>query len=186
MSLLMKPSKAATIIAAIAFTTAITGCGSGSDTAASAAQTQTAGGQTQGATPGVQGTTPGGRPQGTTPGAGGGPGGGGFGMDTAALAEALGVSEAKVTAAIAKVRPAGSADGQRPTGTTPGQGGTPGQRPDMSAMYKTLADELGVSEAKVQKAFEAQMQARMGDGNGPPNGTPPDGAAAPQASATTQ
>jgi hypothetical protein len=176
MSTMIKPSRKAVAFASLAFATALAGCGSSSNTTASNAS--------QGAGT-AQGTTP----QGTTPGGRGGRGGFGGNMDTAALAKALGVSETKLKAAIAKARPAGFGNGQRPTtppttpqGTTPGAGG-PGRGAGMTDMFATIAKELGLTTAKVQQAFQAQMP-QMGQG-GPPNGTPPNGQQAPAASGTS-
>ena len=99
-----------------------------------------------------------------------GPGGGGF--DLSALADELGVSEARLQEAMQNARPA-----------DPGaaRGG-----PD--DMIETLADELGISADKVREAFESAMPQGRGTppgGAGP--GTPPtDGqGTAPPADGTT-
>lgn len=94
-----------------------------------------------------------------------GPGGpgrgpGGPGMDAAALAEALGVDEAEVTAALEAVhddlhaqREDAEADGER---TPP----TEAEREAMEQqMVTALAEELGVDEAKVAAALEEARSA---------------------------
>ncbi|GAB3247984.1 hypothetical protein GCM10027425_04160 [Alteromonas gracilis] len=91
-----------------------------------------------------------------------GPGGPGRGpgMDAAALAEALGVDEAKVTAALEAVhddlhaqREDAEADGER---TPP----TEAEREAMQQqMVTALAEELGVDEAKVTAALEEARSA---------------------------
>jgi hypothetical protein len=119
----------------------------------------------------------------------GGPGRGGHGgpggpkMDTAALATALGVTEAKLNAALDATRPAKGGkdakhaeraaaiakvlgasqadvqavlDANRPARPTPGS--TPPARPaqpDDSKLVAALADKFGVSEAKAQAALDA-------------------------------
>ena len=73
-------------------------------------------------------------------------------MDAAALATKLGLTEAKVTAALEKVRAA-----QQPS-TPPAQGATPTDAERQArekAHVTTLAKELGLSEAKVQAALDA-------------------------------
>ena len=93
------------------------------------------------------GSAPGGR----LPGPGGHRGGPG-GLDPAALAGKLGVSEAKVTAALAKVRAA-----QQPT-SPPAEGSKPTEAERQArekALVTALAKELGVSQAKVQTALDA-------------------------------
>jgi hypothetical protein len=77
----------------------------------------------------------------------GGPGGGGR-FDTAALAKSLGVTEAKLQAALDKVRPAkGDRDDK----------GDPGDKGDRAAAMATaLAKELGLDAAKVKSALDAQ------------------------------
>ncbi|GAB3448574.1 hypothetical protein GCM10027517_33770 [Phycicoccus ginsengisoli] len=74
----------------------------------------------------------------------------GMGMDTAALAKALGVSEAKLSAALRSAREA-----TRPS-TPPAQGTRPSDADRAArekAMAAALAKALGVSEAKVQAAL---------------------------------
>jgi hypothetical protein len=111
----------------------------------------------------------------------GGPGGGHF--DTAALAKTLGVTEDKLQAALAKVRPAqGDRDGKRTEWTAaiakalgqsaadvqavldanqptpPAAGTTPQQRPakpDDSALAKALATKFGITQDKAQAALDA-------------------------------
>lgn len=93
----------------------------------------------------------------------GGPGRGpgGPGMDAAALAEALGVDEAKVTAALETVRDDlhaqhedAEADGER---TPP----TEAEREALEQqMVTALAEELGVDEAAVTSALEEARSAR--------------------------
>ncbi|MDQ8046101.1 MAG: hypothetical protein AAGC46_11675 [Solirubrobacteraceae bacterium] len=178
MSITIKPTRSAIAIAGVAFAAALSGCGSSSTT-----NTASAGnGNQQG---GPQGTTPGGRR-------------GGFGManlDTAALAKTLGVSETKLKAAIQAATPnfgnrQGGGQGGPPNGTTPPQGGapggaggtTPGRDPAQfqqmqTQRYAAIAKSLGLSESKVQKAFEALMPA-----GGPPNGAP--GATTPAGAAS--
>lgn len=92
------------------------------------------------------------------PGGDGGPGGPGGhrggpgGMDAAALATKLGLTEAKVSAALEKVRAA-----EKPP-TPPTDGAKPSDA-DRTAREKAhvtaLAKALGVSEAKVQAALDA-------------------------------
>ena len=79
-----------------------------------------------------------------------------------ALAEALGVSETRLRAALEKLRPSGA------------PGSTPGGPPDSSDMAEALASELGLSADKVRSALEA-----VGPGGGGPGGAPPAGGAAP-------
>jgi hypothetical protein len=164
MSTIVKPSRKAIAFASIAFATGLAGCGtSGSATSNTAAQAAAA----------PQGTTPTG-----TPGVRGARGGFAGNVDTAALARTLGVTEAKLKAAIAKAQPAGFGNGQRPQGTTPPttpRGTTPGAGPGagMTNMFATIAKELGLSTAKVQKAFQAQLPQMGQGGPGAGQGTPP-------------
>ncbi|KRF22213.1 hypothetical protein [Phycicoccus sp. Soil802] len=87
----------------------------------------------------------------------GGPGGGGHhggpgGLDAAALATKLGLTEAKVTAALEKLRAA-----QQPS-SPPAQGSqaTDAERQAREkARVTALAKELGVSQVKVQAALDA-------------------------------
>ncbi|WP_028062331.1 hypothetical protein [Solirubrobacter soli] len=86
----------------------------------------------------------------------------GGGMDFSALATELGVSTAKLQAAMQKFMPQPGEQGQRPSGGSPG---------DMAA---NLAKELGLSESKVKAALEKVMP-QGGPPNGgqaPPSGTP--------------
>ena len=78
---------------------------------------------------------------------------GGGGMDVSALADALGVTEAKLQAAMQKSMPQPGEQGSGQPGGSPG---------DMAA---NLAKELGLSESKVQAALEKLM----------PQGCPPAG-----------
>lgn len=84
------------------------------------------------------------------------------GPDLSALATKLGVSEAKLRAAMAATRPSG----------------TPGQAPSGDPAT-ALAKKLGLSAAKVRAAMQAL---------GPPGGQPPSGSApaAPQSSSSSQ
>jgi Clp amino terminal domain, pathogenicity island component len=90
----------------------------------------------------------------------GGPGGRGHGgpggrpFDTAVLAKSLGVTEAKLQAALDKVRPAkGDRDDKRTA--------APRDKGDRGAeMAAALAKELGVDAAKVTSALEAQRPDR--------------------------
>jgi hypothetical protein len=86
-----------------------------------------------------------------------GPGGG---LDISALADALGVSEARLQTALENSRP-----------TTPGAGG-----PD--EMIQALADELGLSADKVREAFASAL----GSGGSPQT---PDGGGAPPSGGQT-
>jgi hypothetical protein len=86
-----------------------------------------------------------------------GPGGG---LDISALADELGVSEARLQLALENSRPA-----------TPGAGG-----PD--EMIQALADELGLSADKVREAFAATL----GSGRSP---QAPDGGGAPPSDGRT-
>ena len=96
----------------------------------------------------------------------------GGGMDFSALAKTLGVSTADLQAAMQKNRPQ--------------QGQQPGAPTDMAA---NLAKELGLSEAKVAAALKAMMPQggppNGGNGQAPPNGTPPDASATPAATTTS-
>ena len=86
------------------------------------------------------------------PGAPGGHRGGPGGMDAAALAQELGLTEAKVSAALEKVRAA-----QQPS-TPPAEGTRPTEAERQArekALVTALAKELGVTEAKVQAALDA-------------------------------
>jgi hypothetical protein len=88
------------------------------------------------------------------PGGHGGPGGrhGGRGVDTAALATKLGVTQAKLEAALTKVREAQQPATKPADGTTP----TDAERAARDkARNAALAKELGLTEAKVQAAFDA-------------------------------
>ena len=92
-----------------------------------------------------------------------GPGGAPSGAGLSSLADALGVSEARLQEAMRKARP-----------TDPGAGGSPDD------MLQTLADELGLSVDKVRAAFESTMPQRGSGGGAPPSGqtaptTPPSG-----------
>ncbi|MBO9532032.1 MAG: hypothetical protein J7513_03550 [Solirubrobacteraceae bacterium] len=157
---------------AIATATTVSACGSGNDASASAN-----GGQQQGQQGGPQGTTPGGR--------------GGFQFDTAALAKELGVSESKLQKAIDASRPDFGGNRQRPTTppngerpTTPRDGRPGGRGGRMTEMFASIAKELGLSESKVQQAFQSVMpqggMGRPGEGAGPGGRQlPPDGGAAP-------
>ena len=108
-------------------------------------------------TPTPSGTATSSAPSSEAPGRGGpgGPGGhhgGPGGLDAAALAKQLGLTEAKVAAALEKVRAA-----QEPS-APPAQGAKPTDAERQArekARVTALATELGVSEAKVQAALEA-------------------------------
>lgn len=96
-------------------------------------------------------------PAGHGPGGPGGRGHGPGGADAAALAKELGVTEAEVRAALDAVREA-----TRPEAGTPPAGGTgrtPPTEAERTARDKArttaLAKELGLSETKVQAAFDA-------------------------------
>lgn len=89
-------------------------------------------------------------------GAGRGHGGGG-GVDTAALAKALGITEAKVKAALAAVRTT-----MQP-GQLPAQGNKPSDAERTArekARVSVLAKHLGVSEAKLQAALDSMQKLR--------------------------
>lgn len=86
----------------------------------------------------------------------GGPGAHGRGLDAAALAKALGVSEDEVTAALDAVRDqlepddaAKPAEGERPTPPTDAE-----RAEREAALAKALATELGLDEAKVTAALD--------------------------------
>jgi hypothetical protein len=87
-----------------------------------------------------------------------GPGGG---LDISALADELGVSEARLQLALENSRPA-----------TPGAG-------DPDEMIQALADELGLSADKVREAFAAAL------GSGDPPQAPDGGGAPPSNEQTT-
>lgn len=92
----------------------------------------------------------------------GGPGGRGHGpgegADAAALAKQLGVTEAKMRAALDPVRDASRPD-KPATPPAPGTRPTPPTEAERAAHEKTrtaaLAKQLGLSEVKVQAALEA-------------------------------
>jgi hypothetical protein len=92
----------------------------------------------------------------------------GGGMDVSALAKELGVTTAKLQAAMQKAMPVRGE--QPPSEGQPPSGGQPG---DLAA---TLAKELGLSESKVQAALkDAMPQGGPPDGGqAPPSGTPSD------------
>ncbi|NNM46012.1 phage protease [Knoellia koreensis] len=97
--------------------------------------------------------------EGRSPGGPGGPGRGGHGrgMDAAALASALGLSESKVQTALDSVRE------QLKPSSPPAQGTKPTEA-DRAAHEKAevaaLAKALGVSEAKVQAALDKVQAAQ--------------------------
>lgn len=88
---------------------------------------------------------------------------GGSGDLAAGLAEALGVQEADVTAALGAVRdqlrPEAPADGE--TRTPPTQADREARQADLAA---ALADELGVSEQEVTDALASMVADRMAEG----------------------
>jgi hypothetical protein len=156
------PRHLRTSVAALGAITAVALAGCGSDSAATVSsnlQKQAAGGT-------------------GAPGYPGGPGGfrgGGPGMDLSALAKALGVSQAKLRAAMASARPSGArpsgTPGARPSGTP-----QPGQRPGGGGqLAATLAKQLGLSEAKVRKALQSVL----------PQGGPAQGGQPPQSGTFT-
>jgi hypothetical protein len=86
----------------------------------------------------------------------GGPGGHGPGLDTAALAKALGVGEDDLQDALQAVR-----DQLRPDDATAPAAGEPPTHPTEAeraaheaALAKALAEELGIDEAKVSAALD--------------------------------
>lgn len=94
----------------------------------------------------------------------GGPGGHGRGpgLDAAALAKALGVSESKVSDALDAAREATRPDpadrpaaGEKPTPPTEAE-----RTAREAALAKALAKALGIDEAKVTKALETVRAAR--------------------------
>jgi biotin operon repressor len=107
---------------------AVTGCGTDGSSDVAAASGQPAGTQSQTGAP---------------------PGQAGQGPDLGALAEKLGVSEAKLKHAMEAARP------------------QPGQAPDGDP-FSALAEKLGVSETKVRSAMEPLMPQ-----GAPPAGRPP-------------
>lgn len=97
----------------------------------------------------------------------GGPGGHGrgFGTDTAELAQALGVTEKKLEAALDAVR-----DDLAPTGDerpADGEERTPPTEEERAAreaaFAKALADELGIAESKVTDALETVRSAHRAE-----------------------
>lgn len=98
------------------------------------------------------------------PGGPGGPGGHGHGpgVDAAALAKALGVSESKVSDALDAAREATKpADGDKPAAGEKPTPPTEAERTAREAAFaKALAKELGVDQAKVTKALETVRAAR--------------------------
>lgn len=89
------------------------------------------------------------------------------GMDLSALADALGVSTAKLQDALEAARPTGD-PGARPPGAD-------GEDP----MAAALAEQLGLSTAKVQEALESFLPPAG------PGGAPPDGSIAPDPPSST-
>src|SRR5688572_25446886 len=87
--------------------------------------------------------------------------------DLSALANALGVSTAKLRAALEAVRPDGGPDAQPPAGR--------GEHPLAAA----LAEQLGLSTAKVEAVLEAVRPAGAPGGPPPDGATPPDGTTPP-------
>jgi hypothetical protein len=97
----------------------------------------------------------------------GGPGGP-RAVDVGALAQELGVTEARLEAALRAARPSrGPADG----GSPPGSGDDP--------LAAALAEQLGLSTDKVSAALEAVRPA------GGPGGAPPDGSTPPATDGST-
>ena len=92
----------------------------------------------------------------------GGPAGPRGGIDVSALADELGVSTARLQAALETARPTGD-PGARARGEDP--------------MAAALAGELGLSTAKVQAALEAVRPS-----GGPGGAPPPDGSTPPASS----
>ncbi|MBM7515570.1 hypothetical protein [Nocardioides nitrophenolicus] len=90
------------------------------------------------------------------PGGHGGPGGHGPGLDSAALAKALGVSEDEVKDAFDAVRDQLKPDdADRPAAGTAPTPPTEAERAEReAALAKALAEKLGVSEAKVTAALD--------------------------------
>lgn len=89
----------------------------------------------------------------------GGPGGfgrGGAHLDAAGLAEALGVSEDELTAALDAVRDEmGPGNRERPADGERPEPPTDEERADRAAAFaKALAEELGIDESTVSDAFE--------------------------------
>lgn len=79
--------------------------------------------------------------------------GGGKGVQAAALASKLGVDEAKVTEALKAFR-----DANKPAAASGSGSETPAEKPDRAAMESalaaSLAQSLGIDEAKVTAALE--------------------------------
>ena len=151
------------ISAAVADTPSPSGSASGSSSASPSGSATTAPGMKGGMNGGGMGMRHGG-PDGFGRGPGHGPGMGGFGMgrglDTAALATKLGVTEDKLTAALQKVgqsmrdQSMSDQDDKAEDGTR-----TPPTQAEMDARQQAfaaaLAKELGIDQAKVTAAFDA-------------------------------
>jgi hypothetical protein len=88
--------------------------------------------------------------------------GGPIGMDVSALAEKLGVTEARLEAAMRKARPSGD----------PGTAGPPPSGGD-DPMAAALAEELGLSTEKVTAALDAVRPQGIPPGAAPNGTTPP-------------
>lgn len=102
------------------------------------------------------------------PGGPGGPGGhgrGGFGLDTAALATALGVSEDELSDAFDAVREATRPDAaDRPAEGEERTPPTDEERAEREAAFvNALAKELGLEESKVSDALETLRAARTAE-----------------------
>jgi biotin operon repressor len=84
-------------------------------------------------------------------------GGGPPGMDLGALADKLGVSEARLKRAMAAIRPSRGSQPKSPQGSQPPQGGSkpPSGGGPPRQMAAALAKKLGLSTAKVEAALRS-------------------------------
>lgn len=154
----MSPVRTSVKIAGAAGVAAIA-AGIGASQALADTSTPTASGTTSTAPTPAEANGPAGR---GGPGGPGGPGGRGpGGADVAALARQLGITEAKVRTALDAVRDSSRpdraatppAEGTKPTNPTPPTAAERAARE--KARVAALAKELGLSEARVQGAFDA-------------------------------
>lgn len=88
---------------------------------------------------------------------------GGHGVQASALAEKLGVEEAKVTEALQAFREANKPSTPPAEGTAPTEGTRPDPATRDAALAKSLAEALGIEESKVTAALEELRTERQAD-----------------------